>query len=56
MILRIRFILLHNTHVDVDLGLEIFSVGWVRVIVDRDHFGHCGVILDKYGKIINNDD
>ena len=24
-------------------------------MVDRGYFGHRGVILDKYGKIINND-
>ena len=24
-------------------------------MVDRGYFGHHGVILDKYGKIINND-
>ena len=32
------------------------TLGYVRVIVNRDHFIHRGVILNKYGKIINNDD
>ena len=37
--------------------ISIYStqLGWVGVMVDRGYFGHRGVILDKYGKIINND-
>ena len=30
-------------------------LGWVGVMVDRGYFGQSGVILDKYGKTINND-
>ena len=33
----------------------LHKVGWVGVMVDRGYFGQRGVILDKYGKIINND-
>ena len=30
-------------------------LGWVGVMVDRGYFGQRGVILNKYGKTINND-
>ena len=32
-----------------------YKLGWVGVMVDRGYFEQLGVILDKYGKIINND-
>ena len=35
--------------------LKYAHIEWVGVMVDMGYFGQRGVILDKHGKIINND-
>ena len=46
---------LHTQHSIVCILHNEYTIGWVGVMVDRVYFGHRGVVLDKYGKIINND-